>query len=79
MSHGMRRREFLGRAALTLPILPLVACTDRSRPGDSEVVSTTLIPNLERTIPRLMEDAVVPGLSIAIIEDGKLSWDRGLG
>lgn len=79
MSQGMRRREFLGRAALTLPILPLVACTDRTRPGDPEAVSTTLILNLERTIPRLMEDAVVPGLSIAIIEDGKLSWNRGFG
>jgi CubicO group peptidase (beta-lactamase class C family) len=39
----------------------------------------TLIADLEKQIPRLMEEAKVPGLSIAIIKDGKLLWRRGFG
>ena len=34
---------------------------------------------LEREIPRLMEAAGVPGLSIAIISDGRLAWSGAFG
>jgi len=34
---------------------------------------------LERAIPQLMKDGEVPGLSIAIVRDGKLAWQRGFG
>jgi len=39
----------------------------------------TLIADLEKQIPKLMEEAKVPGLSIAIIKDAKLLWRRGFG
>ena len=39
----------------------------------------TLIADLEKQIPRLMEEAKTPGLSIAIIKDAKLFWRRGFG
>jgi RNA polymerase sigma factor (sigma-70 family) len=39
----------------------------------------TLIADLEKQIPKLMEEARVPGLSIAIIKDAKLFWRRGFG
>jgi RNA polymerase sigma factor (sigma-70 family) len=39
----------------------------------------TLIADLEKQIPKLMEEAKVPGLSIAIIKDAKLFWRRGFG
>jgi RNA polymerase sigma factor (sigma-70 family) len=39
----------------------------------------TLIADLEKQIPKLMEEAKVPGLSIAIIKDGRLFWRRGFG
>lgn len=85
MSHRMRRRDFMvesSRAALSFSLLPLVAraqgnqisarLKDGRQPG-------TLIADLERVIPKLMEDAMVPGLSIAIIKDAKLLWRRGFG
>jgi CubicO group peptidase (beta-lactamase class C family) len=34
---------------------------------------------LEKTIPSLMKKAMIPGLSIAVIEDGKIVWDEGFG
>jgi CubicO group peptidase (beta-lactamase class C family) len=38
-----------------------------------------LVADLEKQIPELMEQAVVPGFSIAIIQDAKLLWRRGFG
>jgi CubicO group peptidase (beta-lactamase class C family) len=37
------------------------------------------VAQLERTIPQLMKDGEVPGLSIALVRDGKLVWQRGFG
>lgn len=34
---------------------------------------------LEKEIPALMEKGLIPGLSIALIRDGKLYWYRGFG
>jgi CubicO group peptidase (beta-lactamase class C family) len=39
----------------------------------------TLVADLEKQIPKLMEEAMVAGLSIAIIQDAKLRWRRGFG
>jgi CubicO group peptidase (beta-lactamase class C family) len=38
-----------------------------------------LVADLEKTIPELMKAANIPGLSIAVIRDGKLLWTRGFG
>ncbi len=85
MVHRMRRREFLvetSRAALSSCLLPLVARSQGNQKS-AELKSGTspgnLIADLERLIPKLMEEAVVPGLSIAIIKDAKLLWRRGFG
>ena len=37
------------------------------------------LADLEKTIPKLMEDTRTPGLSIAIIRDEKVAWTRGFG
>ena len=81
----MRRRKFLvegSRAVLSFSLLPLVlrAQGNQKPPevkGDSP--SAVLIAELERQIPPRMEEAKVPGLSIAIIKDGKLFWRRAFG
>ncbi len=85
MSHRLRRREFLAessRAALSFSLLPLVA----RAPGNQKSAELkdgaqggTLIADLEKLIPKLMEEAIVPGLSIALIKDAKLFWRRGFG
>jgi CubicO group peptidase (beta-lactamase class C family) len=73
----MRRREFLvesSRAAVSLPLLPFAARAQGNRdPWE------TLIADLEKQIPKLMEEAMVPGLSIAIVKNAKLQWRRGFG
>ena len=85
MCHRLRRREFLvesSRAALSFSLLPLVARAPGNqksaglKDGTSE---KTLIADLEKQIPKLMEKAKVPGLSIVIIKDAKLFWRRGFG
>src|SRR5262249_14228532 len=52
------------RAALAFPFLSKTASP---------------IADLEKQLPQLMADAMVPGLSVAIIKDGKLDWRRGFG
>ena len=85
MSHHLLRREFLvesSRAALGFSLLPLVARTQgnqKSAESKDGISSSTLIADFEKQIPKLMEEAIVPGLSIALIKDAKLFWRRGFG
>jgi CubicO group peptidase (beta-lactamase class C family) len=85
MSHRMRRREFLemsSRTNLIFSVLPLVArAQGNQKPAELKDGTPwkTLIANLEKQIPGLMKEALVPGLSIAIIKDAKLLWRRGFG
>jgi CubicO group peptidase (beta-lactamase class C family) len=71
-----------GRAALGLGLLPLAPCS-RGNPKSAEFDDgsrwKTLIADLETQIPRLIKEGMVPGLSIAIIQDAKLLWRRGFG
>jgi len=85
MSRRMRRKEFLvesSRAALGFSLLPLVAraqANQKSAELKNVAPSEILIADFERLIPKLMEEAIVPGLSIALIKDAKLFWRRGFG
>jgi CubicO group peptidase (beta-lactamase class C family) len=78
-------KEFLfqsSRAALGFSLLPFVTLApgnQRSVKLKSGVPSETLIAGFEKLIPKLMEEAMVPGLSIALIKEAKLFWRRGFG
>lgn len=50
-----------------------------SVPLNTDVDKKALISELEKVIPQLMKKAEVPGLSIAVIIDGKIIWSRGFG
>ena len=70
------------RPALSVSLLPLVARAQgnqKSAESKDGPPWKTLIADLEKQIPQLMEKAKVPGLSIAIIKDAKLFWRRGFG
>lgn len=75
------RREFLCQtAAVGLPVLFMAAC---GKPSQS-LVTTKATPyspfaDLERLVPTLMAETAVPGLAIALVVDGQLSWSRGFG
>ncbi|UCC39735.1 MAG: serine hydrolase [Candidatus Aminicenantes bacterium] len=50
-----------------------------SVPLKTGVDKKALISELEEIIPQLMKKAEIPGLSIAVIIDGKIIWSRGFG
>jgi CubicO group peptidase (beta-lactamase class C family) len=45
-------------------------------PGQTK---TEVIAALDSTIPNLMEKARIPGLSVALIWDGEVAWEKGYG
>jgi CubicO group peptidase (beta-lactamase class C family) len=81
----MRRRKFLakgGRALLGFSLLPLAAhaqANQKPPEAKGDAPAAGLIARLEKQIPQLMEEAKVPGLSIAIIKDAKLFWRGAFG
>jgi CubicO group peptidase (beta-lactamase class C family) len=38
-----------------------------------------IITRLGQTVPQLLKDGDVPGLSMALVRDGKLAWYHGFG
>src|SRR5207247_310374 len=87
----MTKTMWLALSFSLLPLAPSVRADDddkdpsRDEKREKEVEKveqtpwTSLTADLERQIPELMKDAQVPGVSIAIIKDGKLFWRRGFG
>jgi len=39
----------------------------------------TLVDSLEEGIPKLMEEATVPGLTITLIREGSIAWSQAFG
>ena len=48
-------------------------------PLKTDIPKEKLIAELERNIPDLMKKASIPGLTIAVVRDGKLLWTKGFG
>ena len=48
-------------------------------PLKAERKKEALAARLEKVIPQLMTEGDVPGLSVLLIEDGKVFWQRGFG
>jgi len=72
MKEPFNRRRFMRKAsmALAMPALPRAAQTNKS---------TALSALFIARVPQLMEWANVPGLSAAIVIEGKLAWARSFG
>ena len=64
-----------------LPLLVLcVSCDSLSQSAQTASFSAkNSIKNLEQTIPKLMQESVVPGLSAVLIADGKQVWQKAFG
>lgn len=69
--------------AVLLITLLISSCTNWQREKTSETDLSTVNPaqihELEDSIPGLMEKALIPGLSIAVIRKGDLFWQKELG
>ncbi len=61
--------------ALGLVVLFTVASASCQKKPQEETLGAVL----EREIPRLMEEANIPGLSMAVVRDGKIFWARAFG
>lgn len=65
--------------ALLLPIgVALGQRADQTALNHSSL-DKQLVDRLEQNIPNLIQQADIPGLSIAILRDGKVIWSRGFG
>jgi CubicO group peptidase (beta-lactamase class C family) len=71
----------LVRTALATALLfsSVAAAAGQTRPLLKKVKKEELVSRLEREVPRLMAEADVPGLSIALVRGGELAWHRGFG
>lgn len=81
-AHAMRRRDFLtrsGRFAIVASAAYPMANVRVTRAADASSAADTLISSLEASLPNLLKECVVPGLSIAVIKDGRQIWSRGFG
>ena len=75
-SPGRRRFLALGAAAGTAGLLPLAAAA-----GTCDTRPASWIPSdefLDR-LPRIMEAFAVPGVGIAVVEEGEVVWSRPFG
>jgi CubicO group peptidase (beta-lactamase class C family) len=71
--HGMG----IGAGSALVPVLPplrVLTQPPRSIPGGPDDLR-----QLERLVPELMNEAVVPGVSIAVIKNANVVWHRGFG
>jgi CubicO group peptidase (beta-lactamase class C family) len=81
----MHRRKFLAastQAAVAyglLPVAPRAQENQTSTALKSGESSAGLVANLEKLLPNLMEKSIVPGLSIALVQDRKLLWRKAFG
>jgi CubicO group peptidase (beta-lactamase class C family) len=71
----MHRRKFLKETSLTA----LGACVLTHGAEDGEKQNVALISEVEKRIPKVMKEAVIPGVSIALVRGGKVLWTRGFG
>src|SRR3981081_2849854 len=84
MSNGIHRRGFFRRAGKGLggSLLSLAGYSSRAHESASSMAApawTSRIANLEKNIPKLMDENKVPGLALALIKDAKVAWVRGFG
>src|SRR4030095_6215785 len=81
----MHRRKFLAASTQAagayafLPVAPRAQENQTSTALKSGESSAGLVANLEKLLPNLMEKSIVPGLSIALVQDGKLLWRKAFG
>jgi CubicO group peptidase (beta-lactamase class C family) len=90
MTDRVTRRTFLaegGRASLGLSLLSIVGCSGQEQTapigkGTSALAANwaPLIADLEQRLPTLLAQATtVPGVSMALVADGKLLWRGAFG
>jgi CubicO group peptidase (beta-lactamase class C family) len=70
-------KRLISALVITICLIVHVAFAQKSRPRAT--LNNAAVSRLEQTIPHLMTEADIPGLSIAVIRDSKVIWTRGFG
>lgn len=68
---------FVTLAAMLLPLIKFAQNNENST--KLSVANQESLPILEKKVLELMDKGVIPGLSLAIIREGKLFWHHGFG
>ncbi len=68
---------FVTLAAILLPLKEFAQ--NESNSEKLSVVNGNSLPILEKKVLELMDKGVIPGLSLALIREGKLFWHHGFG
>ena len=71
------RRKLLKQG--TTAIVSLSSISLLNLLANSQSSAETAISNLEKQIPKLMRNNRIPGISVAIIRDGELFWNKSFG
>ncbi|MBF2016396.1 MAG: serine hydrolase [Rivularia sp. T60_A2020_040] len=71
------RRKLLKQSTTALISLSSISLLNLL--ANSTSAAETVISNLETQIPKLMQNALIPGISIAMIRDGELFWNKSFG
>jgi len=69
----------VNRKNILIFIVSVVLLSLLAQSCTKEPAENTLETVLEREIPRLMEAANVPGLSMAVVQDGQIFWKKAFG
>jgi CubicO group peptidase (beta-lactamase class C family) len=81
---AVNRRTFLAQSCWTagaVSLIPLTGC-DRQAGGERSSQSElepNIVEYLDTTIPKLLSETRVPGLSMAILKDAAVAWRRSYG
>jgi CubicO group peptidase (beta-lactamase class C family) len=70
-------KRLISTVVITICITSNVAFAQKS--GPRATLNNAAVNRLEKTIPHLMTEADIPGLSIALVQDAKVTWTRGFG
>ncbi|HEX6889564.1 MAG TPA: serine hydrolase domain-containing protein, partial [Chryseolinea sp.] len=73
----MHRRTFLTRTGQAALITALGLKTNMVTAGQND--DAVLVADVEKLIPRIMKESNIPGLSAAIIRNGKVIWNKAFG
>jgi CubicO group peptidase (beta-lactamase class C family) len=78
MFMNYKKHGLLLLAAVLFFSFPIAAQTNQFTPVNS-LKKEAAIERLKKDVPELMKEAIVPGLSLALIRDGKVVFSQGFG
>ncbi len=76
----MKKRSISYGIILLIALFRITQCSNiATTPLKTNVPEAVITAQLETEIPHIMEMAMIPGLSVAVVRDGKMLWSKGLG